>query len=178
MTVRVATIDDAPGLAELAAVTFPLACPSGTRPEDIESFISNTLSVKHFQTYVADASKVVLVDDGAVRELLGYAMLVVGDPSDPHIRASLTHLPTLEVSKLYVRPTGHGTGVAGRLMTAALDHASEIGCAGSWLGVNQENERAQKFYRKHGFRIAGTKTFVVGGRTEDDYVMETELPVG
>ena len=47
--------------------------------------------------------------------------------------------------------------------------------AGVWLGVNQENERAQKFYAKSGFEKVGTKRFLVGDRYEDDYVFEQPL---
>ena len=40
-----------------------------------------------------------------------------------------------------------------------------------WLGVNQQNQRAQRFYAKHGFAINGTKTFRLGAGIENDYVM-------
>ncbi len=40
-----------------------------------------------------------------------------------------------------------------------------------WLGVNQHNQRAQRFYRKHGFTVSGTRTFRVGDHVENDYVM-------
>lgn len=175
MTVREARSADAHRVADLAALTFPLACPPGTRPEDISHFVSTVLSAGNFESYVADLDRTVLVDETGDAELLGYAMLVAGTPSDAGIRALLSHEPTAEVSKLYVRPTEHGGGVATRLMTAALDSARRRGCAGAWLGVNQQNERAQKFYTKHGFDIVGTKTFVVGVQTHDDYVMQVQL---
>jgi len=41
-----------------------------------------------------------------------------------------------------------------------------------WLGVNQQNGRANRFYEKHGFAIVGTKGFELGGRREDDFVRE------
>jgi ribosomal protein S18 acetylase RimI-like enzyme len=44
-----------------------------------------------------------------------------------------------------------------------------------WLGVNQGNKRAQSFYIKSGFKVNGTRTFQVGARREDDYVMVREL---
>ncbi|MGV8871136.1 MAG: GNAT family N-acetyltransferase [Rhodococcus sp. (in: high G+C Gram-positive bacteria)] len=175
MSVRVATVADVPSVAELAAQTFPLACPPGTRAEDIEHFISSVLSTENFETYVADSARTVLVDETADSAVVGYAMLVSGIPADPDIRAALSLHPTLEISKLYVRPTEHGSGAAARLISSALSHAHETGCTGAWLGVNQQNVRAQKFYAKHGFEIVGTKTFVVGVQTHDDYVMQARL---
>jgi ribosomal protein S18 acetylase RimI-like enzyme len=56
-------------------------------------------------------------------------------------------------------------------MTAALDAAQALGVACVWLGVNQRNERAQRFYAKHGFTRAGTKTFRLGSGIENDYVL-------
>jgi ribosomal protein S18 acetylase RimI-like enzyme len=49
------------------------------------------------------------------------------------------------------------------------------GAEGIWLGVNQENARAQRFYGKHGFDRVGAKRFLVGDRYEDDWVMERSL---
>ncbi|MBY4108864.1 GNAT family N-acetyltransferase [Rhodococcus sp. 06-1460-1B] len=175
VSVREAGPADAHRVADLAALTFPLACPPGTQPGDIETFISNVLSAKHFETYIADPNRTVLLDESAEAQVLGYAMLVFGTPTDSGIRSALSHEPTVEISKLYVRPTEHGGGVAARLMTSALDSARRHGCGGAWLGVNQQNVRAQKFYAKHGFEVAGTKTFVVGDRTHDDYVMQVQL---
>ncbi|MFY2790507.1 GNAT family N-acetyltransferase [Rhodococcus sp. KRD162] len=175
MSVRVAEVADADRIAEVAAQTFPLACPPGTRPQDIEHFIANVLSTRCFESYIADAARTVLVDDSTDSEVVGYAMLVSGAPADPEIRAALSHHPTLEISKLYVSPSEHGSGSAARLMTFALSYARESGCAGAWLGVNQRNVRAQKFYAKHGFEVVGTKTFVVGVQTHDDYVMQARL---
>lgn len=175
MTVRVAAPADAHRVAEVAASTFPLACPPGTRPEDIEQFISNVLSAEHFENYIADATRAVLIDETADADVMGYAMLVSGTPTDPNIRAALSHEPAMEISKLYVQPTQHGSGAAGRLMSSSLNHARDSGCAAAWLGVNQQNVRAQKFYAKHGFEIVGTKTFVVGVQTHDDYVMQVTL---
>ena len=35
----------------------------------------------------------------------------------------------------------------------------------------ERNERAQRFYAKHGFAVTGTKRFRLGGHWEQDYVM-------
>lgn len=60
-------------------------------------------------------------------------------------------------------------------MNAAIDDARDHGAGTVWLGVNQKNERAQRFYRKHGFTVSGTKSFRLGDATEDDYVMTRAL---
>jgi ribosomal protein S18 acetylase RimI-like enzyme len=70
-----------------------------------------------------------------------------------------------------VLPEAHGAGVAARLLSAALHHAAKLEAACVWLGVNQQNQRAHRFYAKHGFTVTGTKTFRLGTHIEQDYVM-------
>ena len=36
-------------------------------------------------------------------------------------------------------------------------------------------ERAQRFYRKHGFGVVGTRTFALGATVENDDVMDRRL---
>ncbi|MDG4665127.1 GNAT family N-acetyltransferase [Mycobacterium sp. 236(2023)] len=157
-------------LAEVAALTFPLACPPSVGPADIAAFIDENLSPARFDDYLADPDRAVLtaVDD---TRILGYAIMIRGVPDDPDVEGAVTVRPTVELSKMYVLPDSHGSAVSAALMAAALDHARTLGAASVWLGVNQRNVRAQRFYAKHGFTVAGTKTFRLGGHWEQDYVM-------
>ena len=163
LDVGVATPDSVDELATLAARTFPLACPLSTPAEDIASFIDTNLSATCFAEYLADPQRAVLIarHDGRI---VGYAMVIRGADGDP------------ELSKIYLLAEFHGTGPATALMHAALTTATDWGAHRIWLGVNQENQRAQRFYVKSGFTIKGTRTFRVGGRDENDYVMIRELP--
>ena len=173
--VRRAGVADATALARLAAVTFPLACPPGSTWADQQAFLSRHLSAERFAEYVADPARLVLVADDGRGGLLGYTMLVHTEPADPDVRTALTLSPTVELSKCYVHPDHHGSGLSGRLMAATLDAAGATGAAGVWLGVNQLNGRARAFYARHGFAVVGTKHFVVGSRVEDDFVLERAL---
>jgi ribosomal protein S18 acetylase RimI-like enzyme len=111
-------------------------------------------------------------DDG---EAIGYAMVVSGEPTDPDVIASISLHPTAELSKLYVRPGHHGGGVSVALVDTALASARAAGSAGMWLGVNEENARANAFYEKIGFARVGVKHFLVGDRLENDFVRERTL---
>ena len=174
VTVRVAGSEDVPELAEVAAATFGLACPPSMSRERVDAFIAEVLSPARFGDYLADANRRVLLAEQAGIPL-GYAMLVSGEPEDADVRAALTLRPTVELSKIYVLPEAHGTGAAAALMAASLEWAASVGAAGAWLGVNQQNERAQRFYAKSGFARVGAKRFLVGGAYEDDFVLERAL---
>ncbi|WP_426519303.1 GNAT family N-acetyltransferase [Diaminobutyricibacter sp. McL0618] len=172
VNVRPATPADAPALASVAAVTFPLACPPHTTDEAKARFIATVLSEERFTEYLADPARDLLIaetDDGAA---VGYAMLVDGEPADPDAAGAIRVRPTIELSKCYVLPGHHGAGVAGLLMRAGIDAATARKAGGIWLGVNEENGRAQRFYGKHGFERVGSKRFLVGDRLEHDWVME------
>lgn len=191
--VRPAILDDAESLALVAAVTFPLACPPGSTRADQDAFIAAHLSAERFAAYLTDPARTLFValDDGTQHDTtpdpadgtadgpesaaLGYTMLVTGEPTDADVRAALTIRPTVELSKCYVLPGHHGRGVAAALLTTTIDAARASGAAGIWLGVNQQNSRAQAFYARHGFARVGVKHFQVGDRLEDDYVLERPL---
>jgi len=170
MSVTRASGADAAELAEVAAATFPLACPPTADPADIATHIAAHLSGQAFGAHLADPDRVVLTarEDGRI---VGYAMFVRGVGDDPDIATAVDRRPAVELSKMYVLPTHHRGGAAASLMRAGLDWAKEGGAAAVWLGVNRNNQRAQRFYGKHGFAVAGTRTFRLGSGTEDDFVM-------
>ena len=165
---------DLPELAGVAALTFPLACPPSVTPENVAAFVDGNLSEARFREYVADPGRAVLAAREDAR-IVGYVMLIRGVPDDDDVQRAVTLRPAVELSKMYVLPDSHGAGVSAALMTTALQHATEMDAKCVWLGVNQQNQRAQRFYAKHGFTVNGTKTFRLGAGIENDYVMVRPL---
>ncbi|OBI26514.1 GNAT family N-acetyltransferase [Mycobacterium sp. E2238] len=152
---------DVQELADIAARTFPLACPASMAPANIAAFVAAHLSPDRFAEYLSDPQRAVLTAADGDR-IIGYAMLIRdGDAA--------------ELSKIYVAPEHHGSGVATALMDLALATAGEWGVRRVWLGVNQANQRAQRFYAKNGFTVSGTRTFQVGAGRENDFVMTRAL---
>ena len=170
--VRIASAStvDAAELAAVAARTFPLACPPSVTPTNVASFIDANLSDARFAEYLADPRRRILTVSWDAR-IVGYAMLIRGIGDDPQVQRAVHARPAVELSKMYVLPDNHGSGVSTALMDAALAAAAEWGAGCVWLGVNQENHRAQRFYKKCGFTVNGTRTFQLGGHDENDYVM-------
>lgn len=178
ISVTPASSTDAAALASLAAATFPLACPPTAAAEDIAAFIAANLSAQRFSDYLTDTDRIVFcANDCASAEdrIIGYTMLVRGIGSDPDIARSVPHRPAVELSKMYVLPSHHRSGAATALMRAGIDWAAAGGGAAVWLGVNKNNSRAQRFYRKHGFEVVGSRAFRLGDQDEDDFVMVRPL---
>ncbi|MEB4210868.1 GNAT family N-acetyltransferase [Mycobacterium sp. 94-17] len=165
---------DTQELAAVAAQTFPLACPPAAGADDIASFIGANLSGNRFEEYLGDPDRAVVTarHDGRI---IGYAMLVRGVSDHAGVQRALRLRPAAELSKIYVLPEFHRGGAAAALMERVLTVAFDWGVRCVWLGVNRANQRAQRFYRKWGFTVAGTRTFQLGTAVESDYVMIREL---
>ena len=204
LTTRIATTLDAAVLSELAGATFALACPPHTTPEAIDAFIAEHFTQERFAEHLADPDCVILIaesgtdsgteggtergtegesgsgtDSEAGTEAgpppVGYSLLLYGEPADADVASSISLRPTVQLSKFYTRAEAHGTGVAAPLMLATLAEAARRPVTGIWLGVNEENTRAIRFYEKSGFAKVGRKHFLVGDRQEDDDVLERPL---
>jgi ribosomal protein S18 acetylase RimI-like enzyme len=80
-----------------------------------------------------------------------------------------------ELVRIYVDQALIGRGVGAVLMQASLDEARRMGCDAMWLGVWERNERAQAFYRRWGFEVAGTQPFQLGADPQTDLVMGREI---
>ncbi len=86
-------------------------------------------------------------------EVIGFHRLRVHD-------ATSTSGPTGEVASLYVDPAAWQAGSGDRLLRAGLEQLHLDGCSTVFLWVAQENERAQRFYRRRGFAADGaTETY-------------------
>lgn len=172
--VHFATADSIAELAVVAAQTFPLACPPSIPAANVASFIDANLSAARFAEYLTDPERSILTahHDGRI---VGYTMLIRGVPDDADVQRAVDIRPAAELSKMYLLPGRHGSGLATTLMERALATATEWRMRCVWLGVNQGNQRAQRFYARIGFTVNGTRTFQVGARRENDYVMVREL---
>ncbi|WP_083420987.1 GNAT family N-acetyltransferase [Curtobacterium sp. MCBA15_009] len=81
-------------------------------------------------------------------------------------------LPHLELVSLYVDREAHGAGVASSLLTAALAEDD------AHLLVFSCNERARRFYAKHGFERRGDQQVDPGtGLHEERWVRQLTVPI-
>lgn len=170
--IRTAEPHDAAALAELAGLTFPLACPPTLPADAIAEFVATQLDEASFRRYLADPQRIIdVATDRRTGELLGYTMVVLNSPppTDPSADGAA------ELSKCYVRPELHGGGIAGRLVARSRDAVARTGAQQLWLGTNVANRRARRFYERCGFAVVGKRRFEVGGLPQDDVVMSTPV---
>jgi ribosomal protein S18 acetylase RimI-like enzyme len=170
LIVRRATKEDVVALAELAALTFPLACPPGHTAENIADHLARVLSIAMFEEYATSADfALFLAEDNGF--LAGFCLVDYRPSDDPDVLATLlASEPYAELSKLYVHPDSHGAGIAQALLAAAVTEMTGREIHAAWLTVSQLNDRANAFYEKSGFTVVADKKYRVGDIIDDDYL--------
>lgn len=168
-TIRRATPDDAPALAELAARTFTEAFGADNRPEDLALHLATAYGPAQQGRELADATLITLVADDQ-GTLVAFAQLRLGTPP-----AAVRGAAPIELMRFYLAAAWHGRGLAQRLMASVVDAATAAGARTLWLGVWERNPRAIAFYRKTGYVDVGSHVFVVGTDPQTDRLMVRPL---
>ncbi len=91
-----------------------------------------------------------------------YVLVVDGTVEGFALGSGVDRTATLHA--LHVLPRRHGSGAGRALHDRLLDDFAAWGCTTAELWVLEGNERAQSFYRRHGWSHDGTRdTHAVGG---------------
>lgn len=80
-----------------------------------------------------------------------------------------------EVHKLFVDPQARGRGIAGKLLTAALDELCRLGCRAARLETATFMTAAIALYQKHGFRLCPPFSPAPAGLDEITLYLERDL---
>jgi ribosomal protein S18 acetylase RimI-like enzyme len=162
---RVATTADAAAVAAFAEMTFRATYGDANTPEDMELYCRNTFSESLIAKDIAMPYvqyQLAIAND----ELVGFIKLQWSTPPMP-----MPFERPLQISRIYVQPQAKGKGIGRILMAAVKGFASENHHDYIWLGVWQQNEDAIAFYKKMGFAIVGTDTFLLGQDLQLDWLM-------
>lgn len=168
MIYRAAVPGDAKALSVFARDTFVETFGHLYPPEDLKAFLWTRYSTRIQGRELRDPAvdyRLALDDDGSI---VGYSM--VGPVRLP------INAEGMELSRLYVAPAVQGKGVAARLMDDAIAFARQRGARALYLSVYENNERAQRFYRRYGFEQVGEYDFMVGRVRDRDLIWRLELP--
>ena len=81
----------------------------------------------------------------------------------------------LEIERIYVLKTFHGSGIGQLLYQKAVQVAKDKSVDYIWLGVWEKNLRAIQFYNKNGFIEFGKHVFKLGSDEQTDIIMKLDL---
>jgi GNAT superfamily N-acetyltransferase len=169
VSIRRATVLDAPSLSAFARRVFHDTFAADNRPEDMAVYLAQAFSPAKQQAELEEARRVCLLME-ADGVLIGYASLL---DRASHTAVAAAH--PVELERFYVDGAWHGRGVAAPLMAAVREVAAGWGGDALWLGVWERNPKAIRFYEKQGFERIGAQTFRLGSDEQLDAVMSTAL---
>ena len=160
---RDAGSDDAVALRELFANSFVDTFGHLYRPSDLEQFLDGN-SIDKWRANLSDPQVAIRVAerDG---QLLGFIELA------PKTLPYETGAPVLELRRLYLDRTAHGSGIAHELMQWFLAEAANRAAEEVVLSVFVDNHRARRFYERYGFETVGKYDFMVGTHADEDLIL-------
>lgn len=166
-TYRDATADDAEALAAFARDTWVATFGHLYPPHDLRAFLDAKFSPNVQRREIADAgTRYILAFDA--KGLAGYCMMGALDLPVDDARG-------LELHRLYLHQRAKGAGVADELLREAIAWARGKGALALYLSVWENNERAQRFYRRYGFKDHSEWDFMVGSTADRDYIWKLAL---
>lgn len=163
-----ATSEHCDVLAKIGADTFYETFRPHNTDEDIQAYIAKTYNTKTVAQNLQDPSihyYVCYLNHVCV----GYIKLL------HDVTYSGLTAPAIELEKIYVAKQYHGKNAGQLLMQQAINHTKNNHYNMLFLGVWQENERAVSFYKRNGFDTFATRTFNLGSRVCNDFMMRLEL---
>jgi ribosomal protein S18 acetylase RimI-like enzyme len=168
-TIRRGQVEDAGLLAELGARTFSETFAPDNSDEDMAAYLADAFSPRQQAAELADPRAMFLIAEAGEtnKVTVGYAMIRSGD-----VPREVTGDKPIELVRLYVTGESIGSGVGAALMQACIDEAKQQGYKTLWLGVWENNFRAQGFYLKWNFHQVGTHVFQLGDDPQTDILMQ------
>ncbi|KAF5012367.1 hypothetical protein FDECE_1594 [Fusarium decemcellulare] len=167
VAIRPAKLVDAERIATLGAHVFALTFGHSVEPHELEDFLEESYTQSAIIKDIQDENKDVIIATDAGDHILGFAYLTRGS-SEPCVEKMEK---IVELQRIYVDPSAHGSGVGRALERSIENMAREQGFKNLWLGVWEENTRALKAYDKWGYRRVGDHDFVVGSVVQTDYIL-------
>lgn len=171
-TIRPAVPEDAATIAIIGARVFSATFGHSVTEWQLQEYLDEEYSQEAIIADLEDPDKdIIVVTELGVGRLVGFVQLRRGS-SEPCVE----NVPaTIELQRLYVDLTYHGNGVGKVLMQEAERVARNMGFRNMWLGVWEENHKAQAVYRKLGYEKVGDHDFVVGGDVQRDEILVKAL---
>ncbi len=166
-TYRDASAADAEALAAFMRETWVATFGHLYPPKDLHAFLTAKYGDDIQRREIADGETRYLLAFDSLG-LVGYCMmgrleLPVDDPRG------------LELHRLYLHERAKGAGVADELMRETIAWARRKGASALYLSVWENNERAQRFYRRFGFEDHGEWDFMVGAIADRDFIWKLAL---
>lgn len=155
IAIRALTVKDAPLLAKIGGISLLESHGHSAPGEIMQAYVDRSFSEASCRQELEDPENVFfLISHNGVAA--GYYKIIAKSPYEGSAEEEVTKL-----ERLYLLKSFYGLSLGEKLMTHAIDQSKLSGDKGMWLNVWKGNERALRFYRKHGFEVIGESKFVL-----------------
>lgn len=166
VVLKEATQHDAALLSRLARDTFTETFGHLYAPQDLNAHLDAACSPEFFAQALREKACVALIAYDA-DQAVGYALW---EPLALPIEGAPAG--SMQIQRLYVLASHHGKSVGAKLMETMLMQLQD--CPKIYLGVWENNFRAQKFYARYGFSYVDEHVFLVGEHPDRDLIYARE----
>jgi ribosomal protein S18 acetylase RimI-like enzyme len=174
LQIRIATPEDAEFVALLGRITFTETFGHlfSSHQHELGTYLDHTFAVAKIRNSLGEPDNRYWL---ALRDRLpiGYAKLKHPSPT-----ALLPADDPAQLQKIYVLKEFLALGVGKLLLNTVLDHAAQRGFKAIWLDVLKQNNRAIRFYERHGFQPLGDDTYTIGAQAFQFHLMALRLAAG
>ncbi len=158
-------------LLNLSRKTFYDAFAHRNNPDDFEAYAAVAFTREQLLSELQNPESAfyfALIGD----EPVGYIKLNYGNA-----QAEYQEADGVEVSRLYIHADHQGKKVGNQLLDFAINKSKDDGLKYIWLGVWDQNNAAERFYARNGFKPVGTHAFVIGTDVQNDILMRRDLAI-
>ncbi|MFM1878849.1 MAG: hypothetical protein RLZZ241_1715 [Bacteroidota bacterium] len=163
------TIDDLEALQSISIITFRAAFESQNNPDDFHIYLQKAFSLEKLSREMQH-SEMHFFFVKQEEELIAYFKINTGhgqsEPESPE---------AAELERIYVLPQHVGSGVGSMIINHIQAMCKSWHKRYLWLGVWEHNEKAIRFYERHGFIKFAEHPYYVGSDKQTDWMMKYEF---
>ncbi|ANI78240.1 GNAT family N-acetyltransferase [Sphingobium sp. EP60837] len=167
---REAVPGDASALSLLGGATFITSFAHDHPGPALLAHIRTAHAESYYRAALDEPTQLLLIGETPLGAPVGYAML-----TPPDLPVPTTERDDVEIKRIYLLGPWQGGGRGDQLMDLLADHARQRGAERMLLAVYPQNDRARRFYARHGFHEIGETTFMVGDMPFRDLIYARTL---
>ncbi len=169
VNIRQATTSDSNIISALGITTFYEAYYEQDESGNLADYVLKSFNLQQIRDEINDENSTFIIAESEGKAV-GYAKLRENSPAD-----CVKDENAIELQRIYILERARGKNVGKKLMEECYKIAREKCYQILWLGVWEENLKAQKFYQKLGFKKIGELEFPYGDVVGTNLVLKIDL---
>ncbi|NOS90543.1 MAG: GNAT family N-acetyltransferase [Cyclobacteriaceae bacterium] len=167
--IREATKEDLPSILQVAIASYEHTFAAFNTRENMDAFYAENYTLDKFTAEFNEPNSILFVSCRN-NQVVGFIRLRISHEADEHLDGT-----AIELQRLYIHPEHQGLRAGALLIQKALEYAINRQFDWIWLGVWEQNFKAQAFYQKYGFIRFSEHVFQMGDDPQIDWLLKRRL---